>query len=283
MSRFVYVNGRFVPYRGARVHVEDRGFQFADGVYEVWLVSGGRLCDAAGHFARLERSLRELQMPAPMGQSALERVIAEALRRNRVREGFVYLQITRGAAPRDHPFPEPAPQPTLVVIAKSRDPALAARRAERGISVITMADQRWARCDIKSVALLPNILAKQAAKAAGAGEAWLVDGDALVTEGAVSTAWIVDHQGRLITRALSNAILPGVTRASVVELAQALQIPVVERAFTVAEAQAAPEAFITSASNPVTAVIAIDGAPIGEGRPGPIAQRLREAYLAALG
>ncbi len=279
MSRVAYVEGRYVPHARASVGVEDRGFQFADGVYEVWSVFGGRLADADGHFARLSRSLGELSIAEPMPRAALDQVLGEVLRRNRIRDGLVYLQVTRGRAPRDHAFPNPAVRPTLVVTAKRVDLTAAQARAAAGVAVVTTPETRWARCDIKTVGLLPNVLAKQAARAAGAYEAWFVDRDGLVTEGASTNAWIVTADGVLVTRDTGANILRGVTRAAVAELAESLQMRVEERAFTVVEAQAAREAFITAATAFVTPVTAIDGAPVGEGAPGPVALRLRGLYL----
>ena len=279
MSRWAYVDGRWSRHADARVHVEDRGFQFADGVYEVWAVFGGRLADSEGHFARLERSLGELRIPAPMSRAALARVLAEAVRRNRVRDGIVYLQVTRGRARRDHPFPPAGTQPSVVVTARSLDLAAAEAKAAAGVAVITVPESRWARCDIKSVALLPNVLAKQAAREAGAYEAWFVDAEGLVTEGGSTNAWIVDAQGVLRTRDTGANILRGITRAGVLDLAPELQLKVEERPFTLAEAQAAREAFITAASTIVMPVVRIDGAAVGEGCPGPVATALRRLYL----
>jgi D-alanine transaminase len=228
--------------------------------------------------ARLERSLGELRIASPMSDAALTAVLIEAARRNRVRDGLVYLQVTRGAAPRDHGFPTHA-EPTVVVTVRAIDRKAHARRAANGVAVATMPDIRWGRCDIKSVSLLPNVLAKQAAREHGGYEAWLVDRDGLVTEGASSTAWIVDAAGRLRTRPLGNDILPSVTRARLMTLARERQMTVEERAFSVAEAKAAREAFMSAASAVAIPVIAIDGAPVGTGRPGPVAQALRAAYF----
>jgi D-alanine transaminase len=281
MSRTAYVNGVYLPLSNAAVSIMDRGFQFADSIYEVWAVRGGRLFDVEGHFARLRRSLSELRLAPPMGEAALMMVVREIMRRNRVRDGIVYLQISRGAAPRDHVFPSTPIKPTIVLTAKNLDRATIAARAANGVKVITLPETRWARCDIKSTNLLPNVLARQAAREAGAFEAWFVDADGFVTEGTSSNAWIVDGAGRLRTAALSNAILPGVTRAAMRALAADLQLTVIEEPFTVEEAKAAREAFITAASNPATPVIAVDGAPIGAGKPGPVAAALRAAYLGA--
>ena len=279
MSRVAYVDGRYVPHARASVGVEDRGFQFADGVYEVWSVFDGRLADSEGHFTRLSRSLAGLRIAEPMPRAALERVLAEVVRRNRLRDGLVYLQVTRGRARRDHAFPDPAVRPTVVVTAKAVDFAAAERRAQAGVAVVTTPETRWARCDIKTVGLLPNALAKQAAREAGAYEAWFVDADGHVTEGASTNAWIVTAEGALVTRDTGANILRGVTRAAVSELAAELQLRVEERAFTVAEALAAREAFITAATAFVTPVTRVDGSAVGEGAPGPVALRLRGLYL----
>lgn len=281
MARIAYVNGRYAPIGADLIQVEDRGFQFADGVYEVWTVRGGRLLDSEGHFTRLKRSLDELRIAAPMRRDALAVVLEEVRRRNKVRDGLLYLQVTRGAAPRDHAFPDPARKPTLVVTARPGKASAADARAAAGVGVITHPDLRWKRCDIKTVSLLPNALAKQAARAAGAHEAWLVDETGMVTEGASSNAWIVTKDGRLVTRQADNGILKGITRETVRRLAQERQLTLEERAFSLEEAHAAAEAFMTSASALVTPVTAIDGRPVGEGTPGPVAKALREDYLKA--
>jgi len=276
MSRIAYVNGRYVPHGTAQVHVEDRGYQFADGVYEVTAVTGGRLVDNGPHMERLDRSLRELGIAWPMSPAALTRVQEEVIRRNRVREGIVYLQVTRGVARRDHAFPVRA-APALVVTARHAGPPKAAQ-ADKGVKVILQKDIRWGRCDIKSVALLPNVLAKQAAREAGAFEAWLVDDDGFVTEGSSTNAWIVDSDGNLVTRHLENAILSGVTRRILVELAATEGHKIVERPFTPAEAMAGPEAFLTSTTSFVMPVVQIDDTPVGAGIPGPVTLRLRALY-----
>ena len=279
MSQIAYVNGAYLPLSQARVSILDRGYQFADSIYEVWAVRGGRLYDVEGHLTRLWRSLSELRITPPMGEAALMAVVRETQRRNRVRDGIVYLQISRGAAPRDHGFPPAHVKPTIVLTAKNLDRAAISARAAHGIKVITLPETRWARCDIKSTNLLPNVLARQAAREAGAFEAWFVDAVGFVTEGTSSNAWIVDAAGRLRTRGLSNQILHGVTRAALLALAPDLQLQVDETPFTVADAQAAREAFISAASNPAMPVIAIDGAPVGDGKPGPVAAALRALYL----
>lgn len=279
MSRVAYVNGRYLPHAQAVVHVEDRGFQFADAVYEYFAVFGGKLADAEGHFERLWRSLDELDMPHPMSEQALEIVLKQTVRLNRVRDGALYLQITRGTAPRDHAFPLPPTPPSVVATAKAVDYRAQDAKAAKGVAVLTHADQRWARCDIKTTGLLPNVLAKQAARAAGAYEAWLVDDLGLVTEGASTNAWIVDAEGVLRTRDTKANILRGVTRKELIALSAQAGCPVSERPFTVAEALAAREAFITAASHFVTPVVSIDGQPVGDGRPGPVAEKLRALYL----
>lgn len=279
MPRIAYVNGRYGPLAEAAVHVEDRGFQFADAVYEVWAVLDGRLSDSDGHFERLERSLGELRIPLPMTRAALHRVLHETVRRNRICDGLLYLQVTRGQARRDHAFPDPAPDPTMVITAKPLDfPAMDAK-ARAGVNVITRPDNRWGRCDIKTVGLLPNSMAKQAAKEAGAFEAWLIDREGYVTEGASTNAWIVDEKGRLRTRDTSANILRGITRKTLIELAKNCQVEVLQEPFTLDEARAAKEAFITAASVFLTPVIAIDGAPVGDGEPGPLTLRLRDLYI----
>lgn len=281
MPRIAYVNGRYAPLSAAAVSVEDRGFQFADGVYEYFAVFDGRLADADGHLERLWRSLGELRIAPPMSQAALTAVLRETVRRNRVRQGSLYLQITRGAAPRDHPFPDPAPTPSVIVTAKPLDFAEAEAKAAVGVAVLTVPDNRWGRCDIKTVGLLPNVLAKQAAREAGAYEAWLVDELGFVTEGSSTNAWIVDAQGVLRTRDTNANILRGVTRKGLIPIAETAGIPVSQRPFTVEEAKHAKEAFITAASTFVMPVVRIDGQTIGDGRPGPVAQRLRALYLGA--
>ena len=264
MSRIAYVNGEFLPIEQAKVSVLDRGFLFADGIYEVTAVLDGKLVDFGPHVVRLERSLKEIGMPMPMPAAELEALHREMVRRNGLVEGGVYLQVTRGAVDRDFAFPkEPIPQTAA---------------AKTGIAVITVPDIRWRRRDIKSVALLAQVLAKQAAAAAGVGEAWMIE-DGLITEGGSSNAWIVTRDGRIVTRQLSNAILAGCTRKSVMRLAELEQLRIEERPFTLDEAKGAAEAFITSASSLVMPVVSIDGAPVGDGKPGPLATRLRRIYI----
>lgn len=278
MTRVVYVNGRYLPYAQAGVHVEDRGLQFADAIYEVCEVRDGALVDRTRHMERLERSLGELGIRQPMSRAALSIVLAETIRRNRVRTGLVYLQITRGAAPRDFPFPRGDVAPTVVCLARSLDSAAREARASAGIAVETMPDTRWARCDIKTVMLLPAVLAKEAAGKVGAQEAWFVDRDGFVTEGASSNAWILDKDGALITRALGPELLPGVTRRTLLDLLAREKIPLIERPFRVEEATAAREAFVTSAFGLVMPVVKINGVVIGDGHPGELTRRLRSNF-----
>lgn len=279
MSRVVYVNGRYLPYGQAAIHAEDRGFQFADSVYEVIEVRGGRLVDESRHMARLARSLRELRMPAPMSAAALGHVLRETVRRNRVRDGLVYCQVTRGAGPRDFAFPASDVPPTIVCLARSRPREALEAAAAQGIAVKSMPDIRWGRCDIKTVMLLPACLAKEAARADGAREAWFVDAEGFVTEGASSNAWIVNAAGQLVSRQTDdNRILPGVTRARVKDVLAGEGLSLVERPFLLQEAFVAREAFVTSATNIVMPVISIDGRKVGDGRPGPVALRLRSRF-----
>jgi len=278
MSRIAYVNGRYLPLSDATVSVEDRGYQFADGVYEVCEVRAGRLVDERRHMARLERSLRELRIARPMSMAALSVVLHETVRRNRVHDGIVYLQITRGVARRDFAFPPADTAPSVVVSARSNDRARLEQLAADGIAVVTVPDTRWQRVDIKSVALLPNVLAKQAAREQGAREAWLVDAQGRVTEGASSNAWIVSRDGKLITRPLGHDVLPGITRSVVLDVVKAQGLELEERAFSVDEAYAAREAFVTSASQIVLPVVSIDGRPVGNGAPGLVATALRRDY-----
>jgi D-alanine transaminase len=279
MPRIAYVNGTYLPLRDAAVHIEDRGYQFADGIYEVALFVGGRFWDLDGHLERWSRSLKGLEIRAPMSEAALRLVMARLVSKNRLGDCYIYLQATRGVAPRNHPFPLEGTAPSLVMTVKPLNLAKLNAVAARGISVITHPDIRWGRVDIKSVGLLPNILAKEAARKTGSAEAWLVR-DGKVTEGSSSNAWIIDAAGTLVTHPLGKEILGGITRQTVIKCAEALQMRVEERAFSAKEALAAREAFITSAMNLVTAVTAIDGQNVADGKPGPIALRLRDAYFA---
>lgn len=279
MGRVAYVNGRFVPHADAYVHIEDRGYQLADAIYEVWALFDGKLADADGHFARLARSLSELSIAMPMSRAALTIVLREAVRRNRVRDGLVYLQVSRGVAPRDHAFPAGEVKPAVVITVKATDLAAGEAKAMKGVGVVTTPENRWGRCDIKTVGLLPNALAKQKAREAGAVEAWFVDELGFVTEGASSNAWIVDAQGRLRTRDTNANILRGVTRGTLLEVIAEEGMEVDQRPFTVADALAAREAFITGAGSLVLPVVSVDGKPVGDGAVGPVAKRLRRLYI----
>jgi D-alanine transaminase len=281
MARFAYVNGRYLPHAKATVHVEDRGYQFADGVYEVIALHAGRFVDEQPHLDRLDRSLFELRIGWPMAPAALKLAMRELVRRNGLRNGSIYVQITRGVAPRDHAFPKSRVAPGLVMTTKRAKPISAAALRE-GVAVVTIPDIRWGRCDIKSVALLPNVLGKQAAFEAGAYEAWQVNASGMVTEGTSTNAWIVTGEGIVVTHPPGPQILNGVTRLTVLRLAAESQIAVEERPFTLAELKAAREAFLTSTSSHVLPVTRIDGELIGDGKPGRIAGRLRELYLAEL-
>jgi D-alanine transaminase len=281
LTRIVYVDGRYLRYAQAAVHVEDRGFQFADAVYEVIEVKAGHLVDETAHLDRLERNLAELAIPPPVHRGALSNIMRQTLARNRVCDGLVYLQVTRGEAPRDFLYAGLPLDPTLVCIARRVDPDRVARQAAAGIGVKSMPDVRWARCDIKTVMLLPAVLAKEAARGEDAREAWFLDKDGFVTEGASSNAWIVDGEGRILTRGLGRDILPGITRSTLMRAIEKAGLPVVERPFTIAEAYRAREAFNTAATATVMPVVRIDGHPIGDGRPGPITQRLRSIFHSA--
>ncbi|HEY5347291.1 MAG TPA: D-amino-acid transaminase [Rhizomicrobium sp.] len=273
-GRIAYVNGRYLPHGVAGVHIEDRGLQLADSIYEVCNLTGGVLLDEGAHLDRLERSLAAIEMDMPMGRTALALVMRETVRRNDARDGLLYLQVTRGALRRDHPIPAHPPRPTLILTLHPTNTGAAARRMEEGVGVLTCPDERWARCDIKTTQLLPNLLAKTAARRAGAFEAWLIDADGFITEGASTNAWIVTQAGELVTRGLSHAILPGVTRAVILDAARNAQMKIVERKFTLAEALGAQEAFISSATGSAVPVVAINGQKIGNGQPGPVTRRL---------
>lgn len=281
MSRVSYVDGRYLPHRCARVSVEDRGYQFADGVYEVVAVIGGRLIDEDMHLDRLDRSLGALRIPWPMSRRALRLVMREMIRRNRIhRFGALYLQVTRGVAPRNHAFPLRA-QPVLVMTARPLPP-FDMEAALRGVAVVSAPDERWRRPDIKSVSLLPNVLAKQRAVESGAFECWLLDESGMVTEGTASNAWIVSERGELLTHAADRAILAGVTRASLVQLAAEHGVELAERPFSLDEAKRAREAFISSTTSWVKAVVRLDDVPIGDGTAGPVTRRLLDWYAAGV-
>jgi len=278
MSRIAYVNGRYLPQREACVNIEDRGYQFGDGVYEVVHLYAGRFIDEDLHLDRLERSLREIRLSMPMSRAALRLVLREVARRNRATEGLLYMQVTRGVARRDHAFPT-RPVPPALVVTIRRIPPYPASADEWAAAAITEPDLRWARCDIKTINLLPNCLARQAAREKGAVEAVLYDPEtSMVTEGAATTFWIVDENGVIRTRHLDHAILPGCTRAALMaELAEA-GIPFETRAFSLAEMRRAREAFITSATSFVKPIIRIDGEPVGEGKVGPVVRRLFDIF-----
>jgi D-alanine transaminase len=281
MARIAYVNGRYRPLQSATVAAEDRGYQFADGVYEVIKVLGGRAHDLERHLARLERSLAALDIAPPMTRRALESVLFETLRRNRLTDALLYVQITRGAAPRNHLFPKRV-RPSLVITAR-RPVFPGEREREEGVGVITRPDLRWGRCDIKSISLLPNVLARQRAAEEGCREAWLIDREGMVTEGSASNAYIVDASGRLITHPLDERILGGVTRSVILELARRDAIEVVERPFSLDEAHGAREAALSSTSSWLLPVTAIDGRPVSNGMPGHVVRRLMALYGGHLG
>jgi len=278
MSRIAYVNGRYVAHRDAMVHIEDRGYQFSDGVYEVCEVRDGRLIDERRQIDRLQRSLGELKIAMPMSRAALGVVMRETVMRNRVSNGIVYLQITRGVARRDHAFPPDGTPPALVITARSIERSRGESEAMKGVSVVTVPESRWARVDIKSVSLLPNVLAKQVAKEQGAREAWFVDKGGFVTEGSSSNAWIVTADNKIMTRPADNSILRGVSRTVVLDVMKGLGVTLDERPFTVVQALAAREAFVTAASQIVLPVVRIDGKPVGDGKPGPVASALRREF-----
>jgi D-alanine transaminase len=276
MARIAYVNGRYRPLAGEAIAIEDRGYQFADGVYEVIKVLGGRARDLDRHLDRLQRSLAALAISPPMSRVALSSVLAETLQRNRLHEALLYIQVTRGTAPRNHVYPKQT-RSSLVVTAR-RPSFPSAREREEGVGVMTMPDLRWGRCDIKSISLLANVMARQQAAAAGCREAWLIDQAGFVTEGSASNAYIVDHDGCLVTHPLSERILGGITRSVILELARADGIPVVERPFSLAEAQAAREAALSSTSSMLLPVTAIDDRSVGNGHPGTVVRRLLTLY-----
>lgn len=284
MARIAYVNGRYRPIAQAAVSIEDRGYQFADGVYEVIKIVAGGGCFLDRHLDRLARSLAALAIVMPVSRAALLGILGETLRRNGLRNALVYIQVTRGTAPRNHVYPR-ATRPSLVVTVRRAHPP-SAREMEEGVGVVTLPDLRWRRCDIKSVSLLPNVMVRQQAAEAGCREAWLYDAQGLVTEGSSSNAWIVDAQGRLITRPLGTEILGGITRSVVLDLARAEGIEVVERAFSVEEARAAREAFLTSTSSPLLPVTVIDSQTVANGHPGSLTRllltRYRERLIAAV-
>ncbi|WP_026606319.1 D-amino-acid transaminase [Methylocapsa acidiphila] len=278
MSRIAYVNGQYVIQRDANVSIQDRGYQFGDGVYEVCEIFRGALIDEARHLDRLARSLEELRIGAPLGKGALGVVLREIIARNKVANGYVYIQVTRGAAPRDHAFPPSSVRSSLIVTARQIDPEKGEAAARKGISVVTTPDLRWKRVDIKTISLIPNCLARQAAKEGGAQEAWFIDSDGMVVEGAASNAWIIDRSGAIVTRQLDSSVLRGITRTTLIDIIAAQGLTLEERKFSLEEAFSAQEAFITGATTLVTPVVTIDGRKIGDGAPGPLAQRLRSIF-----
>jgi len=278
MSRIAYVNGRYLPMAHASVNIEDRGYQFSDGVYEVCEVKAGKLIDERRHLERLHRSLSELRIAMPMAVESIGVIMREVVRRNRVRWGIVYLQVTRGVARRDHAFPPAGTKPGIVVTARNLDLASAEKAAAEGVAVISVPENRWERVDIKSVSLLPNVLAKQTAREHGAREAWFVDKQGYVTEGSSSNAWIVTKNNTVVTRHVDNGILKGVTRTVVLDIIAAQGLKLDVRPFTMDEAYQAKEAFITSASQTVMPVVKIDGRPVGNGAPGLLSSALRKDF-----
>jgi len=277
MTRTVYVNGRYLPEHEATVSIFDRGFLFADGVYEVTSVLDGKLIDFAGHAKRLQRSLDELEMANPTTEAELLEIHRELVRANDITEGLIYLQITRGAADRDFAYPAEDTPPTIVLFTQAKTGLADNPMAQTGMKVISIEDQRWGRRDIKTVQLLYPSMGKMAAKAAGAHDAWMVE-DGVVTEGTSNNAYIV-KDNTIVTRHLGTEILHGITRAAVLRMAREAQMQVEERPFTMDEAKAADEAFITSASTFVMPVVEIDGVAVGTGAPGAVTARLREIYL----
>ncbi len=273
MSRIAYVNGQFVPHGEAFVHIDDRGYQFADGVYEVCDIKNGQIIDLDGHLDRLNYSLSELQMAHPMSRNALIVKMKQVIKRNYVNNGLIYLQITRGVAPRDHAFPNHK-ESSIVLTAKSVSPLKKLSLYKNGISVITVEENRWARPDIKTISLLPNCLAKQAAREVGAYEAWFVDDEGYVVEGSSSNAWIINNNNEIITKNPDGSILKGITRAAIMKEIEAMQLALVERAFTLSEAIEAKEAFISSATTLVMPIVKIDNHAIGGGEVGEMAKSL---------
>ena len=279
MPRIAYVNGQYVPNAEASVNIHDRGFVFADGIYEVIAITKGQLVDPEWHMKRLWRSLAELRIPEPMSDPAMRAVMNQVIRRNRVHNGIIYMQISRGVTRvRDHAFSTEL-KPAVVMTARNTTAVLTDEMSD-GVKVISIPDIRWKRCDIKSISLLPNILGKQLAKEAGAYEAWMVDEEGYVTEGTSSNAWIVTKDGELVTRPTDHAILRGITRISLMALAEKAGFTIIERAFTIEEAKAAKEAFVTSTTSLVKPVTELDGDTIGNGKPGLLTEKLFGLYAA---
>ena len=277
MTRIANVDGAYLPFDQAGVHIEDRGYQFADGIYEVFALIDGQMLDVDAHLKRLELSLEKINLASPVSYSALLVILNETIRANNIRDGLVYMQITRGRAARNHAYPAVS-QPVLSVTVRPINETHRRHVAETGIKVISTEDQRWKRCDIKSISLLPNVMAKQAAVEAGAQEAWMIDGEGFVTEGASTTAWIVDESGKLRTRPLANDILDGITRQMLLSLIDELQLELDETPFTIDEAYSSNEAFSTASSLIVMPIIEIDGHKVGNGKPGQITTQLLQNY-----
>jgi D-alanine transaminase len=279
MSRIAYVNGQYVRHSDAAIHIEDRGFQFADGVYEVCEVRSGMIVDLIRHLNRLDRSLSELRIVSPMSRAALTLVIREVLRRNHVKNGIFYMQVTRGTARRDHFFPPEGTVPTITITAKSTDPSIVTKKYANGIKVITLPENRWDRVDIKTVGLLPNVLAKQQAREAGAQDAIFIDRDGIVMEGASSNVWIVTPEGELVTRPAEHGILRGITRTTLIDVAARLGLKIAEREFKVEEMLAAREVFFTSATGICVPIVEVDGKTVANGHPGTISASIRDAFF----
>jgi D-alanine transaminase len=278
MSRIAYVNGAYRRHADAAVHIDDRGYQFGDGVYEVCEIREGAIVDETPHLRRLARSLAAVRIESPLTPEALRLVIREVVTRNRVRDGVVYVQATRGVAPRDHGFPSTKPKPSLIVTARAVDRRKGQANAAAGVRIITLKDERWRRPEIKTLQLLPNVLAKQRAREQGAYEAWLVDDEGRITEGSSTNAWILTEAGALVTRQADQAILRGITRGTLLSLLAEEGLTVEERPFALEETYVAKEAFLTSAANGVMPVVAVNDRLIGDGRPGVMTLRLREEF-----
>ncbi len=277
MSRIAYIDGSYQPLNVPGIMVEDRGYQFADGVYEVCAVRGSKLLDEEMHLDRLDYSLSELKIPEPMSRAALRQIMRETLRRNHIRDGILYIQVSRGVAPRDHMY-APDIKPVLVMTARPMNMARRDSIMENGIEVISVPDQRWARCDIKSISLLPNVLARQSARDAKVQEAWQIDEQGMVTEGAATNAWIVDKDNCLRTRPATNQILNGIVRQVILQCAKQSGLTVKEQPFSLDEALQAKECFSTASTMSVFPVVKIDGTPIADGKPGAVSRQLSEAY-----
>lgn len=278
MSRIAFVNGEFVPHGQAYVHVEDRGYQFADGVYEVCEIKAGQIIDLAGHMTRLQYSLSELQIAMPMAVAALIVKMKQTVKRNYVKDGMIYLQVTRGVSPRNHAFPPSNVKSAIVLTAKSVSPMSKINHYKNGVSVISVPENRWARPDIKTIGLLPNCMAKQEAKEQGAFEAWFVDDDGLVVEGSSSNAWIINQDNEIITKSADGSILKGITRAAILQQIEDQNLTIIERPFSLREAILAKEAFISSATTIVMPVVKIDNHLVAGGKVGAMAKKMFESF-----